>query len=42
MDFNEPCIVKTKDIKDVYPVVFHDSTVEPFTNVSRYVFQTAE
>lgn len=41
-NFNAHCIVKTKDIKDVYPVVFHDSIVEPMTNASRYVFQTAK
>lgn len=39
---NPPCTVKTKDIKDVYPVVFHDSIVEPMTNAARYVFQTAK
>lgn len=38
----EKCIVKNKDVKDVYPIVFHDSTVEPVTNAAKYVFQTTK
>lgn len=36
------CIVKNKDMKDVFPVIFHDSLVEPATNAARYVFQTTK
>ena len=32
------CIVKNKDVKDVYPIIFHDTTVEPATNAAKYVF----
>ncbi|MBQ8460725.1 type II secretion system protein [bacterium] len=37
-----PCVVKNSDITDVFPVVFHDSTVEPATNASAYVLNNAK
>nr|QGT49720.1 hypothetical protein Melaina855_1070 [uncultured Candidatus Melainabacteria bacterium] len=36
------CIVKNKDIKDIFPIVFHDSIVEGATNASRYILQTTK
>lgn len=39
---DKPCIVHNKDIYDIFPVVFHDSTVEPSTNASKYVFNMAK
>ena len=36
------CIVKNKDMKDVFPIVFHDSIVEGATNAARYVLQTTK
>ena len=41
-DVDVDCIVKTKDIKDIFPVVFHDSIVEGATNAARYVLQTTK
>lgn len=41
-DFEEDCTVKNKDIKDIFPIVFHDSIVEGATNAARYVLQTAK
>ncbi len=38
---DKPCTVK-KDkrfMTDVYPIVFHDSTVEPATNAAAYIFK---
>lgn len=37
---DKPCIVKkdTKYITDVYPIVFHDSVVEPATNAAKAIF----
>ena len=37
-DVDADCIVKNKDVKDVYPIIFHDTTVEPATNAAKYVF----
>ena len=37
-----PCIVKTKDIHDIYVVYLYDSTVTPSDNASTYVFNTAK
>ena len=37
-DVDADCIVKNKDVKDVYPIIYHDSTVEPATNAAKYVF----
>ena len=37
-DVDADCIVKNKDLKDVYPIIYHDSTVEPATNAAKYVF----
>lgn len=39
---NTPCVVENKDITDVYPVVFHDATVEPATNAAVYVLKNAK
>ncbi|MDE6138793.1 MAG: type II secretion system GspH family protein [Candidatus Gastranaerophilales bacterium] len=36
------CIVKNKDMKDVFPIIFHDSIVEGATNATRYVLQTTK
>lgn len=36
------CIVKNKDMKDVFPIIFHDSIVEGATNAARYVLQTTK
>lgn len=41
-DVDSSCIVKNKEMKDVFPVIFHDSLVEPATNAARYVFQTTK
>lgn len=35
---NAPCIVKNKDITDIFPVFLHDLVVEPATNASAGVF----
>ncbi|MBQ8459157.1 type II secretion system protein [bacterium] len=37
-----PCIVKTKDITDIYPVYLYDSTVIPASNAGAHVFNTAK
>ena len=37
-----PCTVKSKDVKDIYPVVFHDTTVEPATAAGKYVLNTSK
>ena len=37
-----PCTVKSRDIKDVYPVLFHNATVEPVTAARKYVLNTAK
>ncbi|MBQ8459870.1 type II secretion system protein [bacterium] len=37
-----PCIVKTKDIHDIYLVYLYNSTVIPGDNASVYVFNTAK
>lgn len=36
-----PCTVKndSKSVTDIYPIVFHDTMVEPATNAAAYVFQ---
>ncbi|MBO5385313.1 type II secretion system protein [bacterium] len=41
-DINADCIVKSKDMKDVFPIVYHDAIVEPATNATRYVLQTTK
>ncbi|MBQ8460657.1 type II secretion system protein [bacterium] len=38
----QDCVVKNRDITDRFPVVFHDSVVEPGTNAARYVLNTAK
>ncbi|MBQ8460481.1 type II secretion system protein, partial [bacterium] len=47
LDFDEgglenPCIVKNKDIHDIYKIYLYDSTVTPANNASAYVFNTAK
>ncbi len=39
-----PCIVKNdaKHMTDVFPVVFHDATVEPASNAAKYVLTTSK
>jgi prepilin-type N-terminal cleavage/methylation domain-containing protein len=41
---NKPCIVKNDatHLTDIYPIVFHDSTVEPATNAAKYVLSTTK
>lgn len=39
---NNICIVKNKDITDIFPVRVHDGVVEPATPASRYVLQSAK
>ena len=39
-NLNNPCTVKSKDVKDIYPVVFHDTTVEPATAAGKYVLNS--
>lgn len=34
------CIVKNKDMKDIFPIIYHDSIVEGATNAAKYVLQT--
>ncbi len=38
------CYVKNNanDMTDVFPIIFHDSTVEPATNAARYVLTTSK
>ncbi|MBQ8460037.1 type II secretion system protein [bacterium] len=40
----EECVVKndTRHMTDIFPVWFHDSTVEPATNAAKYVLNTAK
>ncbi|MBQ8460597.1 type II secretion system protein [bacterium] len=40
----QECVVKNdaQHMTDIYPVIFHDSTVEPATNAARYVLNTAK
>ena len=42
LDPTTPCVVKNSDITDIFPVVFHDSTIEPASNASKYVLNTAK
>ena len=39
-----PCIVNSdaRHMRDVFPVVFHDATVEPATNAAKYVLSTSK
>lgn len=39
-----PCIVKNdaKHMTDVFPIVFHDATVEPASNAAKYVLTTSK
>ncbi|MBD5403077.1 type II secretion system protein [bacterium] len=39
-----PCIVKNdaKHMTDIFPVVFHDATVEPASNAAKYVLTTSK
>lgn len=39
---DKPCVVKPSDIKDIFPIVFHDSTVEPASAAAKYVLNTAK
>lgn len=41
-DLEESCIVNTRDLKDVYPIIFHDAIVEGATNAAKYVLQTSK
>lgn len=41
-DLSKKCIVKNKDVKDVFPIIYHDATVEPATNAAKYVYQTTK
>ena len=39
-----PCEVKNTaaNLTDIFPVVFHDATVEPATNAAKYVLTSAK
>ncbi|MBD5403241.1 type II secretion system protein [bacterium] len=39
-----PCIVKNdaKHMTDIFPVIFHDATVEPASNAAKYVLTTSK
>jgi hypothetical protein len=39
-----PCTVKNdaNHMTDIFPIVFHDSTVEPATNAAKYVLTTSK
>jgi len=39
-----PCVVKNdaNHMGDIFPIVFHDSTVEPASNAARYILQTTK
>ncbi len=41
---NESCFVKNNanDMTDVFPIYFHDSTVEPASNAAKYVLSTSK
>ena len=41
-EVEEPCVVKTKDITDIFPIAFHDATVEPASNAAMYVLRSAK
>lgn len=41
-NIDSDCIVKNKDMKDMFPIIYHDSVVEPATNAARYVLQTTK
>ena len=34
--------VKGNDLTDVYPIVFHDATVEPYSPGARYILNTSK
>ncbi|MBQ8460321.1 type II secretion system protein [bacterium] len=38
----EDCIVKNSDITDIFPIIFHDTTVEPASNAAKYVLNTTK
>ena len=42
LNLDTECIVKSKDMKDIYPVIFHDGIVEPLTNDAKYVLETTK
>lgn len=42
VDLNEPCVVKGRDVTDIYPFIFYDSTIEPLTNAANYVLKSAK
>lgn len=41
-EVENPCIVKDKDITDIFPIAFHDATVEPASNAAMYVLRHAK
>lgn len=41
-DIDVECVVNSRDIKDIYPIVFYNDTVSPATNAGRYVLNTAK
>lgn len=36
------CIVKDSDVTDIFPIIFHDSTVEPITNAAKYILKNTK
>lgn len=41
-NLDNPCVVKSRDIKDIYPIAFHDTTAEPATVAGRYVLNSSK
>ena len=41
-EVEKPCVVKTKDITDMFPIAFHDATVEPASNAAMYVLRNSK
>ncbi len=41
-DLKESCTVKGRDVTDIYPFIFYDSTIEPLTNAADYVLKSAK
>lgn len=41
---DKPCVVKndSKHMTDIFPIIFHDGTVEPVTNAAKYVLETTK
>ena len=44
LEVEKPCVVKNnaQNMTDVFPIVFHDATVEPASNAAKYVLTSAK